>query len=202
MFPFLKTTLKQSLKPPRDAHSWPIKIRYETRNTLNTIAKRWWWSTDFSRNTARKIMGHWIEVLAVFVPCLVELVCAIFLVFFGCGSTLNWPQEETSPTVLTVSLSFGFLYAFLGNISTLVSGGFFNPAITAALATIKTIPIKRAVCFIFAQLIGGEIASLLATRGALREERLCIFFENPLTKKTKPRRYKRFQVYALFCRHH
>ena len=147
-------------------------------------------------------MGHWIEVLAVFVPCLVELVCAIFLVFFGCGSTLNWPQEETSPTVLTVSLSFGFLYAFLGNISTLVSGGFFNPAITAALATIKTIPIKRAVCFIFAQLIGGEIDSLLATRGALREERLCIFFENLLTKKTKPRRYKRSQVYALFCRHH
>ena len=109
-------------------------------------------------------MGRWTEALVVFVPCLVELVCTIFLVFLGCGSTLNWPQEETSPTVLTISLSFGFLYAFLGNISTLVSGGFFNPAITAALATIKTIPIKRAVCLIFAQLTGGEIDSLLATR--------------------------------------
>ena len=119
-------------------------------------------------------MGRWTEALVVFVPCLVELVCTIFLVFLGCGSTLNWPQEETSPTVLTISLSFGFLYAFLGNISTLVSGGFFNPAITAALATIKTIPIKRAVCLIFAQLTGGEIDSLLATMAAceMRDQRL------------------------------
>ncbi|XP_015779050.1 PREDICTED: aquaporin-2-like [Acropora digitifera] len=104
-------------------------------------------------------MGRWTEALVVFVPCLVELVCTIFLVFLGCGSTLNWPREETSPTVLTISLSFGFLYAFLGNISTLVSGGFFNPAITAALATIKTIPIKRAVCLIFAQLTGAVIGA-------------------------------------------
>ena len=101
-------------------------------------------------------MVQWSEGLAIFVPCVVELICAMFLVLLGCGSTVNWPQEETAPTVLTISLSFGFLNAFLGNISTCFSGGFFNPAITASLVTTRTMPVKTALCFILAQLLGGE----------------------------------------------
>ncbi|XP_068670841.1 aquaporin AQPAe.a-like [Montipora foliosa] len=104
-------------------------------------------------------MVQWSEGLAIFVPCVVELICAMFLVLLGCGSTVNWPQEETAPTVLTISLSFGFLNAFLGNISTCFSGGFFNPAITASLVSTRTMPVKTAFCFILAQLLGAVIGA-------------------------------------------
>lgn len=99
---------------------------------------------------------QWHKVVTIFLSSVVESVCSMLFVLIGCGSTITWPQHETSPNVLSVSMSFGFSCAFLVNISTCFSGGYFNPAITAALAANKSLSAKRALCYVLAQLIGGR----------------------------------------------
>lgn len=101
-------------------------------------------------------MLQWHKILAVFVPSVVESVCTMFLVLLGCGSTITWPHLETGPTVTSIALCFGFVYACLVNISTSFSGGFFNPAITSALMLNKTLSVARAFCYTAAQVVGGE----------------------------------------------
>ncbi|XP_022800502.1 lens fiber major intrinsic protein-like [Stylophora pistillata] len=95
------------------------------------------------------------EFVTVFLLSVVEGVCSFFFVFIGCGSTISWLGQETGPNVLSISLCFGFTSAFLANISTYFGGGFFNPAITIALAANRSISPKRALCFVWAQLIGA-----------------------------------------------
>lgn len=56
----------------------------------------------------------------------------------------------------SISWCFGFTSAFLVNILTYFSGGFFNPALTIALAANRNISPKRAVCIVWAQLTGGK----------------------------------------------
>lgn len=99
--------------------------------------------------------------MAIFLSFVVESVCSMLFVLIGCGSTIAWPQEETSPSVLSVSLCFGSSCAFLLNTSTCFSGGFFNPALTTALAANKTLSVKRALCYILAHLIGGKLRALI-----------------------------------------
>ena len=96
---------------------------------------------------------QWHKIVTIFLSSVIESVCSMLFVLIGCGSTIPWPQQESSPNVLSVSLCFGFSCAFLVNIS---SGGFFNPAVTAALALSKALSAKRALCYVIAQLIGGE----------------------------------------------
>ncbi|KAJ7391799.1 Aquaporin-4 [Desmophyllum pertusum] len=98
-------------------------------------------------------------MVTIFISSVVESVCSMLFVLIGCGSTISWPQDETSPNTLSVSLCFGFSYAFLVNISTCFSGGFFNPAVTIALAANKSLSVKRALCYVLAQLIGAIIGA-------------------------------------------
>ncbi|KAL9968298.1 hypothetical protein ACROYT_G026655 [Oculina patagonica] len=102
---------------------------------------------------------QWHKIVTIFLSSVVEAVCSMLFVLIGCGSTITWPQQETTPNVLNVSLCFGFSCAFLVNISTCFGGGFFNPAITAALAANKTLSAKRALCYVLAQLIGAIIGA-------------------------------------------
>ena len=102
-----------------------------------------------------------LECTTVFLLFVVEAVCSFFFVFIGCGLTINWLGEETARNVFffmlkSISLCFGFTSAFLVNILTYFSGGFFNPALTIALAANRNISPKRAVCIVWAQLTGGK----------------------------------------------
>lgn len=127
----------------------------ETRSFTSTLVRKC--SQQFSLEAPRQnFTMQWHEVVTIFLSSVVESVCSMFFVLIGCGSTITWPQHETSPNVLSVSMCFGFSCAFLVNISTLFSGGFFNPAITAALAANKSLSAKRALCYVLAQLIGGK----------------------------------------------
>lgn len=102
-----------------------------------------------------------LECTTVFLLFVVEAVCSFFFVFIGCGLTINWLGEETARNVFffmlkSISWCFGFTSAFLVNILTYFSGGFFNPALTIALAANRNISPKRAVCIVWAQLTGGK----------------------------------------------
>lgn len=68
----------------------------------------------------------------------------------------GWGKEQFQTFFKSKSLCFGFTSAFLLNISTYFSDLFFNPALTIALAANRNILPKRAVCFVWAQLIGGK----------------------------------------------
>ena len=101
-------------------------------------------------------MVQWHKILSILLPSVVEFVCAMFFVLIGCGSTISWPQEETGPNIASISMCFGFSYAFLVTISTCFSGGFINPAITMALVANKTLSVTRGFCYISSQVVGGQ----------------------------------------------
>lgn len=112
-------------------------------------------------------MMRWQTFVSIFLPSVVESVCTMFFVLIGCSSTISWPQEETGPNLVSISLCFGLSYAFLVNISNCFSNGFINPAITMALVVNKTLSVTRGFCFILAHLVGGKIFSQV-WRGCLR----------------------------------
>lgn len=89
-----------------------------------------------------------------------ELIGTLLLVFFICG-------------FLSVSTKGGFDLAGLGLAHTLVlmvlifalggtSGAHFNPAVTAALWSIRKINTPNAVVYVVCQLVGGILGALLA----------------------------------------
>ena len=70
----------------------------------------------------------------------------------------GWGKEQFQTFFKSKSLCFGFTSAFSLNTlnTTYFSDLFFNPALTIALAANRNILPKRAVCFVWAQLIGGK----------------------------------------------
>ncbi|CAH3120685.1 unnamed protein product [Porites lobata] len=104
-------------------------------------------------------MVRWQTFLSIFLPSVVESVCTMFFVLIGCSSTITWPQEETGPNLVSISLCFGLSYAFLVNISNCFSNGFINPAITMALVVNKTLSVTKGFCFISAHLVGAVIGA-------------------------------------------
>lgn len=138
-----KTKRRPTRRPLQNARTCD-----EFHHDSTKLAKLW--------KTFGRIMVQWHKTVAIFLPSVVEFVCTMFFVLIGCGSTIAWPQEEAGPNVVSISLCFGFSYAFLLNISTCFSGGFFNPAMTAALVVNKTLSVTRAFCYILAQVLGGK----------------------------------------------
>lgn len=150
------------LRPTPGQSQYRIKIRFWSWASGNlpkssTLpSKTVWWK----KKAESYCTMQWHKIVAIFRSFVVESMCSMLFVLIGCGSTITWPQEETGPSVLSVSLCFGFACAFLLNISTTFSGGFFNPALTAALAAYKTLSAMRALCYVLAHLIGGKPLAL------------------------------------------
>jgi MIP family channel proteins len=102
-----------------------------------------------------------------------ELVGTFFLVFFIASVVILYvatgAQAQFGSDFAVVGLAQGFtlfaLIILLGG----VSGGHFNPAVTAAAAALRRIDPVDAVVYILAQLSGGVLGALLA-KGLLLDE--------------------------------
>jgi glycerol uptake facilitator protein len=102
-----------------------------------------------------------------------ELVGTFFLVFFIASVVILYvatgAQAQFGSDFAVVGLVQGFvLFALIFALGA-VSGGHFNPAVTAAAAALRRIDPVDAVVYILAQLSGGVLGALLA-KGLLLDE--------------------------------
>jgi MIP family channel proteins len=102
-----------------------------------------------------------------------ELVGTFFLVFFVASVVILYvatgAQAQFGSDFAVVGLVQGFvLFALIFALGA-VSGGHFNPAVTAAAAALRRIDPVDAVVYILAQLSGGVLGALLA-KGLLLDE--------------------------------
>jgi glycerol uptake facilitator protein len=102
-----------------------------------------------------------------------ELVGTFFLVFFIASVIILYvatgAQAQFGSDFAVVGLVQGFVLFALIFVLGAVSGGHFNPAVTAAAAALRRIDAVDAVVYILAQLSGGVLGALLA-KGLLLDE--------------------------------
>ncbi|BES94181.1 Aquaporin [Nesidiocoris tenuis] len=90
-----------------------------------------------------------------------EIMGTLFIVFFGCMSTLTVPADQ-SIDIVAIAITFGSIIFVLVQAIGHVSGGHFNPAVTCSFLVVGRITIIRSLLYISAQLLGAIIgASLL-----------------------------------------
>jgi aquaporin Z len=91
-----------------------------------------------------------------------EAFGTFWLVFGGCGSALfaaGFPQLGIGFT--GVSLAFGLTVLTMAYAVGPISGGHFNPAVTAGLAAAGRFPTSQMVSYIAAQLVGAVAAAVV-----------------------------------------
>ncbi|KAM5179906.1 aquaporin-5-like [Mantella aurantiaca] len=82
-----------------------------------------------------------------------EFLATLIFVFLGLGSALNW--TSSLPSVLQISMAFGFGIGTLVQTFGHISGAHINPAVTVAFLLGSHISILRALFYIVAQLVGA-----------------------------------------------
>jgi aquaporin Z len=89
-----------------------------------------------------------------------EAIGTFWLVFGGCGSAvLAAGFPDVGIGLLGVSLAFGLTVMTMAYTVGPISGGHFNPAVTAGLAAAGRIPWSQFVPYTIAQVIGAVIAA-------------------------------------------
>src|SRR3954454_15355471 len=83
-----------------------------------------------------------------------EFVGTFALLFIGCGSVLYGDP-------VGVALAHGLVIAVMVSAVGLISGGFFNPAITIAFVLTRRIPASLAALYLVVQLAAAALAALL-----------------------------------------
>ncbi|CAJ0963731.1 unnamed protein product [Ranitomeya imitator] len=97
----------------------------------------------------RRELCSWAFYRAVFA----EFLATLIFVFFGLGSALRWPASL--PTVLQISLAFGFVIGTMVLTVGHISGAHMNPAVSFAFVLGSQISIVRGIFYIVAQILGG-----------------------------------------------
>lgn len=112
-----------------------------------------------------------------------ECIGTLFLVYFGAGAaaiTLMIAHGAETPNRfnigigglgglgdwLAIGLAFGFAIAAVIYSLGRISGAHINPAVTIALWATKRFPVRDAVAYVVAQLIGASLGSLLFAASA------------------------------------
>jgi len=83
-----------------------------------------------------------------------EFLGTLFLVLFGCASTLTPVTDVTK-----VSLTFGFTLACLIQALDHISGCHVNPSVTIGMLVARYMSVTRTVAYIIAQTIGGIVGA-------------------------------------------
>jgi MIP family channel proteins len=91
-----------------------------------------------------------------------EAIGTFLFVFVGAGAviTTGWIQDADTGGLVTVALAHGLALAVLVSAFGAISGGHFNPAVTAAVWITGRIEPVRAGLYVGAQLVGALAAGL------------------------------------------
>ena len=108
---------------------------------------------------------------------LAEFIGTFALVFCGTGAIIVNEQSNGSLGLIGIALTFGIIVSAMIYIFGNISGAHINPSVTIALVVGKLTTIKDASFYIFAQIFGAILASIILK---------FIFFENQTLGATIP----------------
>jgi len=120
------------------------------------------WYTFLRRNPAR-----WLPGAAIYntgQKLLAEFIGTFTLLLFGVGSICAAQQAGAGgPGLVGIALAHGLAYAVMIAAVGHVSGGHFNPAVTAAFWVTRRLGTLQSLLYWIAQLLGAATASYLVT---------------------------------------
>jgi MIP family channel proteins len=100
-------------------------------------------------------------------PCIVELLGTFLLTFIGggaiCTDAFLTLSGKPGVGLLGIAMAHGIALAIAVSAAMNISGGHINPAVTIAMLFLGKIDGKRALCYIFSQLMGAIIAGFFLT---------------------------------------
>lgn len=83
------------------------------------------------------------------------------LVFIGCGAVIANAQYGGSVGLVGIALAFGLVVMAMIYAIGHLSGAHINPAVTIAFVATRHVPVREALGYVAAQLLGGVTAGLL-----------------------------------------
>ena len=92
---------------------------------------------------------------------LAEFIGTFALVFCGTGAIIVNEQSNGSLGLIGIALTFGIIISAMIYVFGNISGTHINPSVTIALAIGKLTSLKDASFYIFAQILGAILASVL-----------------------------------------
>jgi len=94
---------------------------------------------------------------------LAEAVGTFALVFIGAGSVIADEMSGGRLGLAGIALAHGLAIATMVAAAGHVSGGHFNPAVTAGFVVVRRLPLGQGVAYGIAQLVGGSVGAFLLT---------------------------------------
>jgi MIP family channel proteins len=94
-------------------------------------------------------------------PVIAEFVGTFFFIFIGAGAIVVNQSAQGALGAVGIALAQGLTLAVLISAFGPVSGGHFNPAVTAGLFIVKKIGRPTAIAYVIVQLLGGILAGFL-----------------------------------------
>jgi aquaporin NIP len=93
--------------------------------------------------------------------CVAEGFATFVLVFAGCGAVVTDAQRDGALGTVGIALVFFLVLVGLVSAGGHISGAHYNPAVTLALTVARHFPIRDAIAYIGAQLLGATAAALI-----------------------------------------
>jgi len=116
------------------------------------------WNLERLIKCCFSIKNHYVKEF------LAEFLGTLLLVLFGCGSVAQYrlrkEESNSNPILLTINLAFGFGLTLGILITSKISGGHLNPAVSFAALLIGKINVLQFVLYVIGQFIGSFLASL------------------------------------------
>jgi len=94
---------------------------------------------------------------------LAEAVGALALIFLGAGSVIADQLSGGQVGLTGIAFAHGLAIATMVAAAGHVSGGHFNPAVTAGFVAARRMPVGTGITYVVAQLVGASVGALLLT---------------------------------------
>ncbi|KAJ4353200.1 Aquaporin-1 [Didymosphaeria variabile] len=149
-------------------HNVPVGVNREQKLSLTTSRGRVYMLDQFTENVPQPVKNHAIAILSEFVGTFLFL----FIGIVG-NSVMNndaAKKEQLGGGSVTADPAKGLYIALVWGLSTIVnawaffriSGGLFNPAVSAAMMIIRAVDPVRGVLCIVTQMVASIVAAAIA----------------------------------------
>jgi MIP family channel proteins len=131
----------------------------------------------------QSVHGRLSEALFMTQPlwkaALAESIGTFTLIFIGAGSILADAMTGGKVGITGIALAHGLAIATMVSAAGHLSGGHFNPAVTAGFLITGRQPVGHGIAYVIAQLIGASIAAFMLTAVFPEETRQAVHLGTP-----------------------
>jgi MIP family channel proteins len=110
---------------------------------------------------------------------LAEAVGTFALIFVGAGSVIADQMSGGRLGITGIALAHGLVIATLVSATAHVSGGHFNPAVTAGFVVVRRTPLGQGVVYVIAQIVGASLGAFLLTASFPEAARQAVHLGTP-----------------------